>query len=264
MKRIILAVFIFSLFLTNHIEINAQPILNETVSDFTVYDIHGNMHNLYDYLDDGKFVCIDFFGVDCESCIELMPVLDSLYHDYGCNQVDIVLLAINYDNTNMEVSQNEELYGITYPAISGLEGGGQNVYMDWNIEYWPQLLLIHPDKTFVANITPLTRPNIDIILNNFGIQEAECSSGNLVDLSNAPTNLEIYPNPTSDFISFLVPDLSYNNEYLYKIIDLFGKTLLVGKSNIDSEIFISNLETGAYFLEIILTNKSYRQKLIIR
>lgn len=263
MKRIILAVFIL-VFLTNHIKISAQPILNETVSDFTVYDIHGNMHNLYDYLNEGKFVCIDLFGVDCTSCIELVPVLDSLYHDYGCNQADFILLAINYDNTNLEVSQNEQLYGITYPAISGLEGGGKNVYLDWNIEYWPQLLLIHPDKTFVANITPITRPNIDIVLNNFGIQEAECSSENVVNLFSQSTELEIYPNPSSDFISVLLPDYPYHDEYLYKIIDLFGKTLLEGKGKIDSKICISALKTGVYFLEITQSNKSYSQKLIIK
>ncbi|GAB4287070.1 MAG: hypothetical protein Kow0068_12820 [Marinilabiliales bacterium] len=34
-----------------------------TAVDFTVTDTDGNTHNLFSYLDAGKYVCLDFFFV---------------------------------------------------------------------------------------------------------------------------------------------------------------------------------------------------------
>ena len=49
---------IFLLFVS--INTFAQTSLTEAV-DFTVTDVDGNEHNLFSYLDDGKYVLIDFF-----------------------------------------------------------------------------------------------------------------------------------------------------------------------------------------------------------
>ena len=44
--------------------LNAQTTLTTAV-DFTVTDVHGNTHTLFDYLADGKHVVIDFFFTTC-------------------------------------------------------------------------------------------------------------------------------------------------------------------------------------------------------
>jgi cytochrome oxidase Cu insertion factor (SCO1/SenC/PrrC family) len=40
--------------------LNAQTSLT-TAIDFTVTDTQGNQHHLFDYLNDGKYVVLDFF-----------------------------------------------------------------------------------------------------------------------------------------------------------------------------------------------------------
>ena len=37
--------------------------------DFTVTDTHGEEHNLYSYLENGKVVVLDFFYTTCTPCI---------------------------------------------------------------------------------------------------------------------------------------------------------------------------------------------------
>ena len=40
----------------------AQLVVGDTVTDFTIVDVHNNEHNLFNYLENGKYVCVDFFG----------------------------------------------------------------------------------------------------------------------------------------------------------------------------------------------------------
>ena len=41
-----------------------------TVADFTVTDIEGDVHNLYDLTAQGKYVLLDFFTLWCAPCQE--------------------------------------------------------------------------------------------------------------------------------------------------------------------------------------------------
>ena len=45
---------------------NAQ--IGNTAPDFTATDTHGETHTLYDYLEDGKIVVLDFFYTTCGPC----------------------------------------------------------------------------------------------------------------------------------------------------------------------------------------------------
>lgn len=53
-----LVTFLFAFVLST--AMYAQTNLTQAV-DFTVTDTDGNVHNLFSYLDDGKFVVLDFF-----------------------------------------------------------------------------------------------------------------------------------------------------------------------------------------------------------
>ena len=44
--------------------LQAQTSLTNAV-DFTVTDLEGNSHTLFDYLNNGKYVCVDFFAYWC-------------------------------------------------------------------------------------------------------------------------------------------------------------------------------------------------------
>ncbi len=242
-----------------HINAISQYNINDTVSDFTVVDVHGNTHNLFSYLDDNKYVCIDFFGISCEQCLTLVPTFNNIFTSYGCNKSDLVFLAINYFNSDDEVLSFEEEYGGIYPSVSGM-GGGQSVFEDWQINYWPQLWLISPDKTLVSNISPIKKENIDSVFNSFGIKKDSCPTSNIPIQSFSKNTFTIYPNPASDII--YINSFGYSSYNNYKIYNLSGLIVANGILTNKKTIQISKLKSGFYILEFSQDEISIKQTFI--
>ena len=139
---------------------NAEPIdtsndINEEnkkitqAVDFIATDIHGNTHHLFDYLDDGKFVVLDFFFTTCGPCIESVPILNYSYIEYGCNNADVIFLGINYFNTDIEVVNYENNHGALIPAISGVEGGGGAIVTNYDVHTFPTIIIIDPSRNII-------------------------------------------------------------------------------------------------------------------
>ena len=117
--------------------------------DFIATDIHGNNHHLFDYLDDGKFVVLDFFFTTCPPCIQSVPILNYSYIEYGCNNADVIFLGINYFNTDIEVINYENNYGSLMPAISGVEGGGEAIVTNYGVHAFPTIIIIDPNRNII-------------------------------------------------------------------------------------------------------------------
>lgn len=77
-------------------------------------------------------------------------------------------------------------------------------------------------------------------------------------------SLSVFPNPTSDFLTLKVQD--YNNEALsYNLLDEQGKLILNEQiTNQDTQIAMSTLARGAYFINIVQTNKQIQTFKIIK
>ncbi len=241
----------------------AQPAINDTVPDFTVVDIKGKTHHLYNYLEEGKYVCIDFFGTTCDQCIALVPILNQTYHLYGCNQSDLVVLAIDLLHYNGDVEIFEQEYGGTYPAVSGKDGGGEDVYYSWQIQYWPQIVLIHPNKTLISNINPLNIEAIESVLTNNHIMPDSCDASSIFNKILNQKNISLFPNPVQDILYIdlrITPKLKLK----YALYNSLGKMISSKILNDNSFIDVSNLNKGIYIIEISNTETTYHQKIIIQ
>lgn len=77
-------------------------------------------------------------------------------------------------------------------------------------------------------------------------------------------SLSVFPNPTSDFLTLKVED--YNNETLsFDLLDEQGKLILNEQiTNQDTQIAMSTLARGAYFINIVQTNKQIQTFKIIK
>ena len=251
MKRILLSVFTLVTF-----SLNAQTNLTTAV-DFTVTDVHGITHNLFNYLDDGKHVIIDFFFTTCGPCISSVPTLNQAYTDYGCNTGDVIFLSIDNGDSDPAVLQYENDYGGLLPSASGNDGGGNAVISAYGISAYPTVILIHPDRTILEqDIFPVS--NITTALPNAGLNMASCAvtptwdctdslevTDVIIDNANLTMNIAIY----NGYNYFL------NYPYVAFTIDANGDTIqggnisLFGAFNFDTTWYnysLSNVISPAY------------------
>jgi thiol-disulfide isomerase/thioredoxin len=157
------------------ISLNAQTSLTTAV-DFTVTDVHGETHNLFSLLNEGKYVIVDFFFTTCGPCISSVPTLNQAYTDYGCNTGEVFFISIDDGDSDAEVLQYENSYGGLLPSVSGNEGGGNAVNSAYGISAYPTVILIAPDHTILEqDIFPVS--NITTALPNAGLNMAVCDTG---------------------------------------------------------------------------------------
>ena len=125
--------------------VKAQTSLTEAV-DFTGTDCYGEeVINLFEILDRGQHVLIDFYYYQCTPCQRVVPYVVEAYEAFGCNNHDVFFMEVtHYDNAEICQWWAEE-YGVQYPTISK-DGGGVEIRAAYNVPSFPTLVLIAPDR----------------------------------------------------------------------------------------------------------------------
>ena len=258
----------FTLFLFSFI---AQAQFNnydngDTVADFTVTDVNGETHNLYEYTSQGKYVYMDFFYSVCGGCQNLIPVFNALYDKYGCNEGDLICIAMNsgYDK-NQDVIDFESTYGGNAhhaPAISS-EGGCLDVVADFDPKYYPAVCLIGPDNTMInADIHPYE--TVEDLENafpeSFNPSVMECSLG--VQTEPLKPSFEIYPNPTDGKEIFIKNNQDRKIENI-RIVNILGQILFESRKEIHSRLPV-NLKAGTYNMIVQTRTDTVSLKFIVK
>lgn len=246
--------FTFSfLLLFFSLNIFAQPD-SELFPDFTHDDIEGISHNLNSYLDDGKIVIIDVFATWCPVCINSLPALHEIYDAHGPDGDNtIVILSFERDpNTNNE-QEFVETYNVPNPVIAD----GLSSLETWNTVYQPNYFVICPDESFEYHFGGLGS-NSSILLN----LAENCSVVTEVREYKNQVELIIFSNPVSDVLKF-----SINLDRIFQMIvfDLSGKIIKEFYSEgALTNINISDLEKGIYFLQVVDNNLHSSTKKFIK
>ena len=172
MKNLLLVLLVFI-----GLQVKSQTNLTTAVN-FTVTDVHGQTHNLFNILDGGKHVIIDFFFTTCGPCIASVPTLNQAFTDYGCNTGEVYFISIDQGDTDAEVLQYEETYGGLLPSVSGVNGGGNSVTSTYGVTAYPTVVLIAPNRTILSqDIWPLS--NITSVFSNAGLSLASCGAASI-------------------------------------------------------------------------------------
>ncbi len=116
--------------------------------DFTVTDTEGVTYNLFELLDDGKYVYLDFWFSTCPGCQGAVPDVNAIYTGFGCNEFELIVLGIGSEDTDDIAEQFREDFGCEYPLVTN-DGGSYGVISYYGVEYYPEFVLIQPDRTVI-------------------------------------------------------------------------------------------------------------------
>lgn len=178
--------------------LNAQTTLTTAV-DFTVTDVHGNTHTLFDYLADGKHVVIDFFFTTCGPCQASVPTINDAYTQFGCNTAEVVFLSIDTGDDDAEVLAFENDFNSLLPAVSGLQGGGDAVVNQYGVGAFPTIVLIAPNQQIIEqDIWPVS--GLESALINAGLTTASCDSSATTEITETTFEKEIFTNQIFDLL----------------------------------------------------------------
>ena len=213
---------------------------SEIMPDFTTVDIDGNEIHLYDILDAGQAVLINFFLTgDPYSETPMADVVEA-YRLYGCNQNDVFFMEISPNGHDDECHAWVDQFGVQYPTISR-DGGGNQIVQDIPVGYYPTILLIRPDHTFAnRDIYP---PTLEYIIQAMDAEEYEqhdCEDGVSQNDNQAIT---VYPNPANTFVTMKGENLGVVRVYnaLGQKVDEFeanGSELRIKTAGYENGIYV--------------------------
>jgi thiol-disulfide isomerase/thioredoxin len=266
MKKVVILILLTSISYHSKAQFNNYN-NGDLVNDFTVTDVYGNVHNLYSYTASGKYVYLDFFYSICGGCQNFIPVFNEFYDKYGCNQGDIICIAINsgYDRRDEDVINFENTYGGTFnyaPAISS-EGGCGTVINDFDPMYYPAKCLIAPDNIILdSDISPYeTVSHLEATFpSGFNPSPMECSLG--TNDYDSSFNFSVFPNPTSgNEITIVLSDNDIANVTIYTIQ---GKEVFSSMITELEQIIYPKLQKGVYFINLQTNRSKGTKKILIK
>ncbi len=258
MKKIIL-VFVFLI----SMGVKAQTSLTTAV-DFTATDIDGNTFHLFDKLDSGKYVMLDFMFTNCGPCQVTAPKLHGAFLNYGANasNAQVYFVSINRDDNNSVMHTWESTYFNPtgpYPlGISGTQGsataGPQTFHNTYGINAFPTMILIAPNHQIVeTDMWPIS--SAATFTTYFQAHGLNPIPVGIADSKAEKIRVSLSPVPVLDNLTITAGNKAIEE---IKLMDMLGNVVRKqGVSNQESsyKLDVSNLAPGIYFAEIRLANK---------
>ena len=130
--------------------------------DIPLQTTDGRTVSLSKYIDNGKYVLLDFWASWCPPCRKQTPFLKQLYTQYDKQQFSIV--GISFDTNLNEWREYIDKNQIVWPQLDDPEGWESDAILTYAIQGIPHFVLVGPDGKIVAN-NP-SEQQLDEILEN--------------------------------------------------------------------------------------------------
>ena len=233
-------IFTFICALVLSINISAQTPLTEAL-DFQATAHHGEEIDLFEILDNGQFVVLDFFFTTCHFCNEGLPYLIEAYYELGENKEDVYFMEVSPTDHNRApfffVDKYIEQYSVPFPTLHTETGGmkGNEIFDMYQIPQCPTLVFIAPDhKIILQDYSVYKTKSTEIVVRDL----RRLMNGYDADTLYAPTKLTAEAiNETTALLAWDEVDGAYRyNIYL-------GDSL-VAKDVAETSYLMTNLEVG--------------------
>lgn len=252
MKRILLSLF------ATIISVSASFAQFGTAPDFTVTDLDGNTHHLYDILDQGYVVVLDVSATWCGTCWSVhnahyLRDLNSQMGPDGTNEVRVIFYEGDASTTLADLqgtgtnTHGNWLNGINYPVINESSPLSLSSSVYWPLGF-PTINVIRPgDREITADVW---NQNLQGMIN--AVNHAIATDPSSVDESFiAEHGISIYPNPTADDLQL---NLGTGNDVVSNVVvrNLLGQTIISVATNGNKRVQLNThtLADGAYLLEL--------------
>ena len=113
--------------------------------NFILEDINGVPDTLYNYLDEGKYVVLDFFATWSAPSLESREGLQNLWNLHGPDGDDsMMLFSLEIDPETTDEATVIADYGIEYPVFTELS----DIMDSYGVSTFPMFVVVCPDRTW--------------------------------------------------------------------------------------------------------------------
>lgn len=164
-------------------------------------------------------------------------------------------MGIDKGNTTENIIYFDSVYGITYPNISGNDGGGNPVHFEYDIQATPTVIVIAPNREILVHqiLPPDYESLVDSLL-EVGANPQPCLTA-VSEMRNEEI-LSIGPNPVNN-IANLNLSFSSGKTVEVKIYNLTGQQVMdigalyypPGKHRL--KVDLTTEPEGFYFVQVI-------------
>lgn len=247
MKKFLILIISLSLFYG----LSAQTLLTEA-ENFHVKTIYGETIWLFPILDEEEqVVVIDFFSTTCGPCQDYADDFQRSYEAFGSNSGNVFHMGINWGNDNQGVHEFDSIFELTFPSVSGTQGGGNIVFNQYQIQSYPTVIVINTAHEITDQYVWLPSEE--------NIEEAIIAAGGMLvgtdEKESFDTEPRFYPNPASTNGAITL-SLSKAAKVTYMVYDIYGKQVLSGEEQFlpagrhSIPIPVAQLADGCYFIKI--------------
>jgi hypothetical protein len=263
MKKILFSVILSLCFAQSQ----AQIPDGTTAADFTFKDINGTAHNLYSYLNAGKYVVLEIGTTWCSTCWTLHNGDQPLAKQYTAHELGDSVSKVLFLEADT-LTTLSDLYGsttnskgnwVTNTNYTMLNPAGSDTFrnfeLNYNIKSYPSFYVICPNKKIwqdtLNNINAPwpTQQTFEWIKAN------KCNLATGLDAFADAKPITLYPNPSNNSTTIYF-SLQKENALEISLWNLQGQMiqqqnygmLQAGDQKINYNT--SNLANGVYFLKI--------------
>ena len=224
-----------------------------TAQNWTKTDCDGNAWTLFDQLDKGKVVLLQFDMMNCGLCTSAALYTDQIYSDYQTSHPGKMLMfSMGYDNYTVcsDMSSWKSSNSFTFNIIEKCPSdvayyGGMGM---------PTIVVVGSSSHKVYYKKLQFKASDDAAIRS-AIDKALAEATGIEESKNLVNSISIYPNP-ADKITYIGYTLTKATDVKIEVYDILGKKIITTVSEKQNagehkfELNTKSLVNGIYFVNV--------------